>query len=315
MATCDMINYLRKWKLRQSNGNLNEIIPILSMMLGAITISFSAVYVKLVDVTPSVSAFYRMFFGAIMLLFIVVIQKKRYWHSGLYFTFTFIGGLAIALNMVMWHMSILYIGPGLATILGNFQVFMMALFGFFIFKEKLKIRFIFSIFLAFFGLFLMIGTNWDQASEYYQLGIYLGFVVAVCYATYLLFLRVVQTMNSPLSSVTNLFIMTAISALILFIIAVFRQESLSIPNFRNFVYLMCYGFFSQVIGWVIIAWSMPRIKASLAGFILLMQPALTFVWDVLFFDRLLNWVIASGIFITLAAIYMGTSGGSHSSKH
>jgi len=310
-----MNKYIKKWKLRLSSGNLNEIIPILSMMLGAATISFSAVYVKLVNVTPSVSAFYRMFFGGVMLLFIVIFQKKRCWHSTRHFTFSVIAALAMAINLVIWHISILYIGPGLATILGNFQVFIMALFGFLIFKEKLKIRFIFSILLAFTGLFLVVGSNWDQASESYQFGIYLGFAVATCYAIYLLFLRAMQTMDRPLSSVTNLFIISIISTLILFIIAIFKQESLLIPDIHSLIYLMCYGFFTQVIGWVIIAWSMPRIKASLAGFILLMQPALTFVWDVLFFDRLLNWVIATGIFIALAAIYMGTSGGSSSSKH
>jgi drug/metabolite transporter (DMT)-like permease len=53
---------------------------------------------------------------------------------------------------------------------------------------------------------------------------------------------------------------------------------------------------------------MPKIRTSLTGFILLLQPALSFIWDVLFFSRptnLINWL---GVIITLVAIYMGVTG-------
>jgi drug/metabolite transporter (DMT)-like permease len=298
---------LKRWRLNHKARPSSEIVPILGMMLGAIIISFSGVYVKLVDVAPSVSAFYRMFFGGIMLLIMVVFRKKQYWHSWKYFIFSAIAGLAIAYNLIIWHKAILYVGPGLATMLGNFQVFIMAFFGFFLFKEKLTFRFLFAILLAITGLFLMVGMDWDQASESYQFGIYFGLGTAVCYATYLLFLRIVQVMDQPLSAITNLCIITIIATITLYLIAISNQESLAIPNLHSWIYLMCYGLFSQVIGWGIITFSLPRVKASLAGFILLMQPALTFVWDVLFFERLLNWSISLGIFITLTAIYLGTS--------
>ncbi|MEE4166461.1 MAG: EamA family transporter, partial [Desulfocapsaceae bacterium] len=53
--------------------------------------------------------------------------------------------------------------------------------------------------------------------------------------------------------------------------------------------------------------SLPRVKASIAGLLLLLQPALSFVWDVLIFNRyttLLNW---TGVVLGLAAIYLGMS--------
>jgi drug/metabolite transporter (DMT)-like permease len=46
--------------------------------------------------------------------------------------------------------------------------------------------------------------------------------------------------------------------------------------------------------------------------ILLLQPALAFVWDVLFFQRpttLVNWL---GVMLALAAIYLGMAGQSAS---
>ena len=73
--------------------------------------------------------------------------------------------------------------------------------------------------------------------------------------------------------------------------------------------LLGYAVFSQVIGWVLITGSLPRIRASLAGLLLLLQPSLAFVWDVLFFDKqttLFNWV---GAAVTLAAIHVGATAG------
>ena len=52
--------------------------------------------------------------------------------------------------------------------------------------------------------------------------------------------------------------------------------------------------------------ALPGIRASLSGLILLLQPALAFVWDVLLFQRpttLVNWL---GVVLALAAIYLGT---------
>ena len=69
------------------------------------------------------------------------------------------------------------------------------------------------------------------------------------------------------------------------------------------------GLFSQCLGWVQIANAMPKIRASFTGLILLLQPALAFVWDVLFFARptdLTNW---TGILLTLTAIYLGLTAG------
>ena len=47
----------------------------LSVLLGAFLISFSPVFVGLVTLEPSVSAFYRVFFGSIILIFILVIKR------------------------------------------------------------------------------------------------------------------------------------------------------------------------------------------------------------------------------------------------
>ena len=69
--------------------------------------------------------------------------------------------------------------------------------------------------------------------------------------------------------------------------------------------LAALGLFSHSLGWILITHALPKIRTSFSGLILLLEPALAFVWDVLFFQRptsLVNWL---GVVIALAAIYLG----------
>ena len=53
------------------------------------------------------------------------------------------------------------------------------------------------------------------------------------------------------------------------------------------------GFFGQVLGWVLLTRAMPQLPASLIGLLLLLQPALSFVFDVILFARpthALDWI-------------------------
>ena len=88
----------------------------------------------------------------------------------------------------------------------------------------------------------------------------------------------------------------------------FSESSFSIPDTTSLLALLALGLFCQTIGWALIAGAMPKIRASFTGLILLLQPTLSFVWDVLIFNRptdLLNWL---GVIFTLIAIYLGLTG-------
>ncbi len=69
---------------------------------------------------------------------------------------------------------------------------------------------------------------------------------------------------------------------------------------------------TQALAWAMISYCLPGIEASRAGLVLLLQPALSFVWDVLLFNRLTGVVGWLGVAMVLAAIYMGM--GSRKSK-
>ena len=280
---------------------------ILQILAGAFMISFSAIFVRLADVPPTTSGFYRVFFGFLFLFIIAGLKKDLVKRSPLRFLGTAFCGFAFALDLFFWHESIFFIGPGLATLLGNFQVFLLAAIAILFFGEKARLRFLVSLPLAIFGLFLIVGLDWHKLSDSYKTGVYFGLLTAVCYTVYLLSLRKIQTDGSR-SPVFSLMQVSFFCALFLGLKMVISGDTFYIPNVKSLFALIALGLFSQTVGWLLIAGALPKIEASLAGLMLLLQPSLSFVWDVLFFNRptsQLNWV---GVFLTLFAIYMGLTG-------
>ena len=81
-----------------------------------------------------------------------------------------------------------------------------------------------------------------------------------------------------------------------------------IPDTQTWWVLIAYGILCQAAGWIIISRALRRVDASRAGLVLLLQPTLTFVWDVLFFQRPTTPVELVGATIALGAIYLGNRG-------
>ena len=279
---------------------------ILKVLAGAVLISFSGVYVKLAHVGPGTSAFYRVFLGSVFFILIAAFKKERLWKSLPYFGMSVVCGFVFAADLFVWHKSIHHIGPGLATILANFQVFLLGLFGVAVLKEKISMGFLLSVPLAMTGLFMIVGLDWGDLGQGYKLGLFFGLLTALCYAAYVLTLRKLQSQDNPLSPTANLTVVSIVTAVFLGIAAWCEGESFAIPDTQTLVALLSYGFFSQVIGWILITRGLPRMKASLAGLLLLLQPSLAFVWDMLFFARPTTPVNIAGAVLAISAIYMGT---------
>lgn len=282
--------------------------PVAIILFGAFIISFSGVWVKLAEVTPTASAFYRVFFGFLFLLAICFVRGDPWRLSGRHLAWAFLCGLFFALDLFCWHASIHYIGPGLATILGNFQVFFLAAFGILFLKEKPSLRFLLAIPVTVFGLLLVVGIHWQSLTHEYRLGILLGLLTAVSYSAFLLILRKLQVAGGTCSFFFNLMLVSGTTALFLGGYMAQTGETFTIPDNTSLTALLCLGLLSQTAGWSLIANAMPKISASLTGFVLLLQPALAFLWDVLLFARttsLINWL---GILMILGALYLALQG-------
>jgi len=292
-----------------TNSVSDQIQSSLWVTAGAFMISFSAVFVKWAHVGPSVSAFYRMLFGGIILLGISIIRKSSFWKGRKPLLYAFLGAFFISVDLIMWHRSILFIGPGLATILGNFQVFFVGFIAVLIFKEKPTWKLLAAIPVAVAGLFLMVGVEWSQYSADYKWGLLLGLGAAFNYTFYILFLRHSQRREVRLSVFANLALISLFAALMLGIsIKIHGTESFLIPDLQSWASLFGLGIVIQVMGWLFISRGLMGLDASVAGLLLLLQPALSFMWDILFFNRPTSAIEFTGAGVTLVAIYLGATG-------
>jgi len=278
----------------------------LKLMAGATCISFSAVFVMLVSIPPSASAFYRLLFGGGILL-AYLIATKRPLFNGLRGLFAvFLAAVFFAADLWSWHRSIVFVGPGLATMLANFQVFFLALAGIFFFAERLRWQLLVAIPVALLGLGMIVGFDWHMLSDKYRAGIVLGLLTAVFYASYILSLRRTRTDGRKRSAVADLALLSLISAALLGVIAIRSGDSLALPWPGDFGTMLAYALVAQVFGWLLIANSLKQVPPSRVGLILLLQPLLAFVWDVLFFSRSITTTELAGALMTLFGIYLGT---------
>jgi drug/metabolite transporter (DMT)-like permease len=85
------------------------------------------VFVKLATIAPTSSAFYRCAIGAILLAACFWGRGRELWARGRGMWMLALAALFFALDLVAWHRSIVFVGPGLATLLANFQAFVLAL--------------------------------------------------------------------------------------------------------------------------------------------------------------------------------------------
>jgi len=278
----------------------------LKMLAGAALISTTSIFVRYAHVAPTVSAFYRLAFGGAMLVALLLVRRQWrlfgwrdiYWLS--------LPAVAFATDLIMWHRSIQYIGPGLATLIGNFQVFVMALAGVIFYGEKLGWRFLCGLGLAVFGLWLIVGQGWSGLSADYRLGVILGVLTGIAYAIYMLTQRRAQLRRPSLTPPLALCGVSLICAAMLAASVVVEGESFAIPDAQSWAALLALAFFGQVLGWVLISQAMPVLPASLVGLLLLLQPGLSFVLDVILFARPTSWTDWVGLALSLLGIFVAS---------
>jgi len=139
--------------------------PTFRLFVGATMISFSPVWVKLVSVSPTSSGFYRVFFGGAALALYLIVSRQRLQLSKRVWSILVVSCVFFALDLWFWHRSINYIGPGLATLLANFQVFFMMLAGVWLLRQWPSPIQLVAVPLALFGLGMIVGLCWLYADD------------------------------------------------------------------------------------------------------------------------------------------------------
>lgn len=280
--------------------------PTLRLFIGAALISLSPVWVKLVGVSATASGFWRVAIGGLAIAAYLVVTRRRLQFSARIWQVLILAAFFIALDLWFYHRSIQLIGPGLSTLIANFQVFVMAAAGFVILKQSPSRPQLVAIPLALFGLALIVGADWTSLPENYRTGIVFGLGAAVTYAAYLLSMRRSRQDSQNRVPSREIAVVSLLAAAMLGFVAVLEGESLAVGSANDAAWLACYGIFSHGIGMLFITSSLPHVTTTQAGLALLLQPTLSFAWDVLFFARPMSPRELLGAAVALFAIYLGS---------
>lgn len=277
------------------------------LLLGVLLFSCSASSVAIAKVGPIASAFYRMWFAAIILSVALLLRKKWYVGNLTSFIWPAASAVFLAIDLILWHESIKIIGPGLGSVLTNFQIFFLMLFGIVFFKERPKWSFYLAMPLAVFGLTLVVGVDWATATANYKMGVVLGFLSGLGYAASVICLKQSQSHATQMPPMQNMAVLCVTASLFLYAVSMWYGESLEIPDRVTLGSLLVYGILVQVVGWLIVSRALPTVSAAVAGLVFLIEPVLTVLLDNAFFGLQLSYVRVAGIALTLVMVYIGAN--------
>lgn len=278
----------------------------LFVLSGAVCISFAGFFVKDSPIDVSMVAFYRLLFGAAALFVVAALRRERMTPTKASPVFFIVlSGLMFCCDLLVWHESITYVGPGIATILGNFQVLILALYGVVFLKERLTTAQKIAMPLALVGLALLLGVHENSLPPHVVKGTLLCLLSAMFYSVYILALRRTQGAPSKLPPVTNMAWVSLLASLFVGLFCLGRGISFAIPDTKTFIILAVLGILCQSLGWLLLSIGLPLLPPFRAGLIMLAQPALAFIWDMLFYGANSGIVNILGAVIAIAAIGMG----------
>jgi len=276
----------------------------IKLFAGIVAISFSPLAVKLVSFSTSVSAFYRSFYAAVFFLLMSLFKYNEEYGVN-HFRWlipSIIAGIFLGIDLEVWHKTIIFLGAGPATFLGNSQIIFITLFAAFIFREKIPVMYFITVALVMAGLYLL--TPAATATVGRMTGYLLGLIVGFTYAGMLIGLRYAKSRSAgkypELLSLSTVF---SVSALVIALYAVTVEDAaLVVWDGRSHAIMMVTAFMCQTLGWYLINNSLTEIPAHEGSLLLMLQPLLATVWGCIFFLEPLGPVQVFGIILTLAGI-------------
>ena len=241
-------------------------------LAGALTIAFSAILVHEADVHPATAAVYRCAYAVPVLGLLAWRERRRYGpRAAGQQRLALIAGLFFAADLIFWHQAIADVGAGLATVLGNLQVVIVPFAAWAVLAEVPGRRILTALPLTLIGVVLISGALEDGAyGEHPARGVLFGALTAIAYAGFLLTLRHGnEDLRRPAGP---LFDATSVAAVASLVVALVLGVDDLAPAWPSAAWLITLALTSQVLGWLLISVSLPRLPAALTSMILTIQP-------------------------------------------
>jgi drug/metabolite transporter (DMT)-like permease len=239
---------------------------------GALTIAFSAILVKQSDASPSTAAIFRCAYALPVLGALAWREDRRLGpRARRDRTLAAIAGVAFAADLIFWHHAIRDVGAGLSTVLGNLQVAFVPLAAWVVLGEHPGRRVLATLPLVICGVVLISGALEHGAyGDDPTGGVLFGVATGLAYAAFILVLRAgggdLRRPAGPLFDATWVAALTAVAA------GLVVGDAHLVPSWPEHAWLVTLALSSQVMGWLLISASLPRLPAALTSLLLTIQP-------------------------------------------
>jgi drug/metabolite transporter (DMT)-like permease len=274
--------------------------------MGAMVIAFSAILVRLAQVSPATAAFFRCAYAVPPLLLLAWLEHRRYGPRERRTRLLGFGaGVFFAGDLIFWHYSIEAVGAGLATVLGTIQVVLVALIAWVVLGERPSNRVLGAIPIVFGGVVLISGVVGSGAyGDDPALGVVYGLLTAITYALFILALRQAGSdLRRPAGALADA---TLSSAVFCAIGGLAIGDLDWTPGLESTAWLITLALSSQVVGWLLISVSLPRLPAAITSVVLTLQPMGTVLLGAVLLSESPSAVQLSGVAVVLAGVAFAT---------
>jgi drug/metabolite transporter (DMT)-like permease len=271
------------------------------MLTGSAMLAFGPWMVRLADVPPMASAFWRLTLAILPLLLLarLVAGSTAAMTQGLdrrTVAAIAIAGCFFAGDLAVWHLGILRTTMANATLLSNAASFLLPIWGFAVLRQRPGRKALTAIALAFFGTLLLVGQSAEMSTQH-VVGDLFCLAAAIFYTGYLI---VVDRVRGRIAALPLLALSTASGALMLLPLALASGPIW--PG--NWTPLLMLALGSQVIGQGLVVYAVGHLRPLVVGLSLLVQPAISATVGALRFGEVPGGLTIAGAALVVAALIL-----------
>lgn len=276
--------------------------PRIAGTLGAGTIAFSGIFVRLADTTPVTAALFRCAYALPVLALLAARERRRFGpQEPRSVRLALAAGVLFCADLVLWHTAIDFVGAGLSTVLANLQVVIVGLLAWWLLGERPDRQVAAAVPLVLAGVVLISGVGSDAPyGADPALGVVFGLLTAMAYSGFFLVLRAGNVDQrrpaGPLLQAT--FAAAVCSAAV----GLALGDLEPVPSWPSHGWLLLLALGSQVLGWLLISVSLPRLPALVTALLLLLQPAGAVVFAVILLAEAPSALQLAGVVLVLCGL-------------
>jgi drug/metabolite transporter (DMT)-like permease len=281
--------------------------------LGAVAIAFSSILVRLSHASPSTAAIFRCAYALPVLGLLAWREDRRFGsRSWAQRRPAIASGVFFGVDLILWHHSIGDIGAGLATVLANIQVVLVPLVAWAWLSERPGRRVLAALPIAVAGVLLISGVLEKGAyGRDPTRGTLYALAAGCAYVGLLLLLR--RGGGDLRRPAGPLFDSTFTATIVCVVIGLIMGDADLAPVWPGAGWLITLALTSQVLGWLLITISLPRLPAALTSLLLMIQPVGSVAFAALILGESPSPLQLGGVAVVLAAVITATYRGGRAS--